>query len=182
MELLLDSVAVIEKLAVLPGEVVQLIEGEALDERTGLAIPAELLLLRGVRDTGPADEATAGDEAIADARHRITRTIRTARSQEAHVPQRSVHAGIRGRGVGSAPRRLRLNAPELGEDEARIDVDDAIRARAIDLVGVREADFRRGSDAALQPQNVEHGMIENARRARPIIDRREKCQDHAEIG
>src|SRR4051812_27671420 len=106
MPLLLNRVAVVEELAILPGEVVGLIEGEALDERARPTVPGELLLLGGVRDARPADEATARDEAIADARQSITRAVRAARAAYGRVPERRVGREV-GRGrVGAASRDL----------------------------------------------------------------------------
>src|SRR5207237_5109520 len=104
--LLLDGVAVVEKPAILPGEVIGLIEGEALDERARMAVKGELLLLGGMRDAGPADEATSRDEAIADAGECITRAVRAPGAAYGRVPERRVGRAVGRGGVGAASRDL----------------------------------------------------------------------------
>ena len=99
--------------------------------------------------TRTADEAAPGNEALVDATDCITGTVRSTRATKGRVPEGRVE-GRSGRGrVGSAAGGLRLETPQLRPDEARIDVDHAIGVRAVDLVGVREANARSRTEPAL---------------------------------
>ena len=164
----------VEQLAILPHEIIHLIECETLDERSGVAVPGELLLLGDVRDAGTANEAGTGNETVADAARRITRAVRPASAAQRRVPQRSIRRQIRRGGMRATRRGLRLQTPDVGEDEPRVEIGDTVRVGAVDFVGVRDADARRRPESALQPQNVEHRMIDAAHRVGAIIHRGEK--------
>ena len=124
MPFLLDRISVVEQLAILPHEIIHLIECETLDERSGVAVPSELLLLGDVRDAGTANEAGAGNETVADAARRITRAVRPASAAQRRVPQRSIRRQIRRGGMRATRRGLRLQTPDVGEDEPRVEIGD----------------------------------------------------------
>src|SRR5689334_3280663 len=118
MPFLLDRVAVIEQPPVLPGEIVHLVEREAFHDSSRPTVPGELLLLRRVRDPWTTDEATAGDETVADTTHRVASTVESPGASERRVPERRIGGGTRRSCVGATAGKLRLQAPDVGEHEA----------------------------------------------------------------
>src|SRR5205814_9879080 len=103
------------------------IECEPPDGRSGAAVPSELLLRGDVRDAATANEAGTGNETVADAARRVTRAVRPSSAAQRRVPQRSMRRQIRRGGMRATRRSLRLQTPNVGEDEPRVEIGDTVR-------------------------------------------------------
>src|SRR5678810_1032006 len=88
VELLLDRVALLREVGVLPGEVVDRIEGERLQPAVPITEPGQSVVDRRIDDTWPSDESARGDEMFVDPRERVIPPEALAIAVEGRCPKR----------------------------------------------------------------------------------------------
>src|SRR3989442_1719242 len=133
-----------------------------------------------MHDPGSADESTRSAKLVRDAGKQAAQTPDAMLHRELAQPQR------RGRGHSSdtraAPGELQVESVDLFEDEAAVDLRDAVVIAALDPIGVREADAGASAQAVLGPENVENGILRARGRRELLVDRRQQTDVGAEGG
>src|SRR5207244_11572583 len=169
--LVLDAPAVDEVL-ILPDAIDHDVTREAQQQRARLPVGRVARIDVRMHDARATDEPARRAKVVRDAGEHAAQSPDAMLNRELREPQRRGRRD--GAGAVAAPGQLQVQAIDVPEDQPAVHLGHAIVVAALDAIGVRHADARSMSQAALRAQNIEDRIVGAARRRELLIDRGQK--------
>ena len=161
MKLLVLNAPAVNEVLILPDAVDDDVAREALEQGPRFPIGRVARIDERMHDAGAADESARGTEVVRNAGKHAAQPPDAMANRELREPER------RGRGHATGARpagaELQVESVDVLEHQPAVYLGDAIVVAALDPVGVRHADARSMSQAALRADDVEDRIIGAAR-------------------